>query len=259
MATDEPTRIIDLALLGQTSFDSAMPSGSAVLAHPLPSVGDYVVSRLEGRSLVRSHAMSVHRVDAEPVTGPSPAPALQFADADVRLPGVDRTLDTSELDDLRLREGGYMSFTGAAGNAHTVRVQQVAKSGRASTVWDSTKAGDGDVYALSLARPGTYRLQNTADGAEARVVVSYPRRGSRPYRPAAPATIRCTEGKLEPNAVSLGPLQGLVVQIGAPARIVIELVEPDDGPGADETHGGDDNRPVPKGRRRVASYERPTD
>ena len=239
MAHDERPRSVDLAALGQTHFDSATPSGSAVVAHRLPTAGDYVVSRLDGRSLVRTHAMSVRAaVDDATDLGRTPAPALQFADEEVRLPGVGRTLATEELDSLRMREGGVASFTGAAGSEHTARIQQVSKAGRPSTVWDSTKLVAGDLYALSIARPGTYAMRNTADGSEATVVVTYPVRGNRAYRPATPVTVRCTERGFEATEVTLGPLQGLVVQVEAPARVVIDLVEADDGPerGEPRTH-----------------------
>jgi hypothetical protein len=158
-----------------------------------------------------------------------------------------------------MREGGVVSFTGAAGIEHTGRIQQVSKAGRASTVWDSTKLVAGDLYALSIARPGTYSMRNSADGAEATVVVTYPVRGNRAYRPAAPVTVRCTERGFEPKEVTLGPLQGLVVQVEAPARVVIDLVEADDGPDRSETRTRVDRRAQAarvKTKRRVASLHR---
>ncbi|HKY13524.1 MAG TPA: hypothetical protein VJM33_01275 [Microthrixaceae bacterium] len=257
MAHDERPRSVDLATLGQTHFDSAMPSGSAVVGHPLPAAGDYVVSRLEGRSLVRTHAMAVRAtVDDDTNLGRMPAPALQFADEEVRLPSVGRTLAAEEIDALRLREGGVASFTGAAGTEHTARIQQVSKAGRATTVWDSTKLVAGDLYALSIGRPGTYRMRNSADGSEATVVVTYPVRGKRGYRPAAPVTVRCTERGFDAKEVTIGPLQGLVVQVEAPARVVIDLVEADDGPERDKPRARVDRRAQAaraKTKRRVAT------
>jgi hypothetical protein len=247
-------RSVNLDQLAQTSFDSAIPSGSAIVAHPLTTAGDYVVSRLDGRSLVQSHSLTVLGVDSDEVAGRTVAASLQFVGTEVRAPAVKRTLEAHELERLDLREGGYASFTGAPGTAETARVQRVTAKGRASTVWESTKLVEGDVYALSIGRPGLYRVRNTVDDTEARLVVTYPKVGNKPYRPAAPVTVRCGEASIEPSEITLGPLQGLVVQIGAPARIVIDLVEPDDGPDREQPTGKAGERRPADGRRRVASF-----
>ncbi len=249
-------RSVNLDQLAQTSFDSAIPSGSAIVAHPLQTAGDYVVSRLDGRSLVQSHALVVRAADDDAAADRTVTASLQFAGTEVRVPAVRRTLETHELETLDLREGGYASFTGPAGSSETARVQRVTAKGRASTEWESTKLVDGDVYALSIGRPGRYRMRNTVDGAEAQVVVTYPKVGNKPYRPATPVTVRATEASLTPAEITLGPLQGLVVQIGAPARIMIELIEADDGPDRKEQTKGDRHRRAAEGRRRVASLER---
>ena len=157
-----------------------------------------------------------------------------------------------------MQAGGYATFTSEIGGARSARLQRVSDSGRVSTLWDSTKLVDGDVFVVSLVLAGRYEVRNTVDDAHASVRVVYPKLSRTPYQPAAPATISCTAGNFDPDELQVGPMQGLVISIAAPARIVINLVEPEEAPDPmAQVDTGPPRGPQGKGRLRLGTYRRP--
>lgn len=134
---------------------------------------------------------------------------------------------------------GYVVFhvtRGSGGfSVHVRRAEEDPKT----QVFNSQQLGEGDIFSASIIRPGTYSVVNQlAKGkASAEVVVSYPEIGKTAYRPPAPVHVQVTQRGFDPARIELKPGQGVVFEVKAPARIVSELVRPDDGP----TH----NRPGP--------------
>jgi len=49
------------------------------------------------------------------------------------------------------------------------------------------------VFGLTLIRPGRYALQNTIARTKAEIVVTYPKVGKTPYRPADPLQVEATK------------------------------------------------------------------
>jgi hypothetical protein len=126
---------------------------------------------------------------------------------------------------------GYVVFHVSGGSGgYSVHVRRASES-REEKVFNSQQLGDGDVFAASIIRPGTYQVINPLTKAEASLVVAYPEAGKTAYRPPAPVRVQVGRGGFEPKRVELKPLQGLMFDIKAPARIVISLAKPDDGPG----------------------------
>jgi hypothetical protein len=106
--------------------------------------------------------------------------------------------------------------------------------------YDSRRLAPGDIFAGVLMHPGRYSLRNELSDASAEITVPYPKVGKTPYRPPAPLDVQCAN-EIKPRKINLHPLQGLNVHVVEPARVRIELVEPDAGPGA---------RPQARGSRR---------
>jgi hypothetical protein len=99
-------------------------------------------------------------------------------------------------------------------------------------VFDSRKLAPGDIFAASMLRPGRYALTNTISKARGEIVVAYPQPGGRPAGQLDPINIECLDKEFRPAQVRLESAQGTVYRMRAPGRIVITLVEPDDGPQA---------------------------
>lgn len=201
----------------QTTFDSASPVGSAVVAHRFDGEGDYDIH--VGRSGDSARRMAL-------VVG---AGGPDGAHGAVAIDTTPTTSDAVTVRRGRLAVGGYASFsTPSARGADTVIIAR--RRGSESDEFDSRRLGPGDVYGLTLVRPGVYSVRNTHDDAAGRIVVDYPVVGARPYRPAEPLRVSCMRNQLVPSEIRIGPGQGIVFEIETDARLLIDLVEPDDGP-----------------------------
>ncbi len=249
---------VNLSQLDQTSFDSATPDGNCVVAHPIDEPGSYIIAHQRGRQPLRSRSLRVRARDAD--SSGVIAPGLKFRGGDVLASAASGSGAATGGTDVNgenvdLETGGYVSFTGPRGNGETARLQRFSARGRHRTVWSTARLGDRDVFALSIARPGRYRITNTVDKMAGTIVVTYPELGRKGYRPADPVRIVCGPRGFDVKLVELGPLQGLVVNIETKARITVDLVEPDDGP-VTKGPGTKPERPELKGRRRVATLDR---
>lgn len=102
---------------------------------------------------------------------------------------------------------------------------------KGKTVFDSRRLRDGDLYAVTLLRPGRYEVRAKKGKARGEVRVAYPDRRGRKTERKPPARITLVDGGLEPSEVELDPAQGLVFEVKDDrAAIDVELIEPDDGP-----------------------------
>ena len=154
-----------------------------------------------------------------------------------------------DIDLSKLPADADCGCDGSAGSAFVVRLRgyavfhvSSALGGYAVTisstgekpvrVFDSRELAPGDIFAASMLRPGRYSLTNTITKAKGEIVVAYPKTGGRPSGELDPITIECGEKEFKPARIVLQTAQGQVYHIKARARLVIELVEADDGPQA---------------------------
>jgi len=142
---------------------------------------------------------------------------------------------------------GYVLFRVSQGpGGHSVHVRRAREdqrsggrtdddrlgAGREERVFNSQQLGEGDVFAASIIRPGAYKVANSGGRGQGVVVVSYPQVGKEPYRPPEAVRVQVTREGMVPQRVELKPGQGLIFDIvQGPARIVVALTKPDDGPG----------------------------
>jgi len=128
---------------------------------------------------------------------------------------------------------GYVVFHVSRGSGgfsvHVRRAEEDTKE----KVFNSQELDEGDFFSAAIIRPGIYSVVNRLAKAKAEVVVSYPEIGKTAYRPPEPVRVQAGPKGFEPAHIELKPGQGLVFDVKAPARIVLELVKADDGPGYD--------------------------
>ncbi len=74
-------------------------------------------------------------------------------------------------------------------------------------------------------------MTNARSKARASLTVAYPPKAFSGYRPPEALRVEVTERGFHPEKIELMPAQGLIFDCHAPARIVITLERPDDGPG----------------------------
>ena len=258
--------ISDLPVFTQTSFDSGALSGLGAVVHRLTQAGEHRVTVLQGEKPIQTFPMRVTAKPAQPpALGPHPLPAAAgpvelHVDLGRALaaPGQVAAL---RPEDMAVVEQGYAVFhapPGSSGLAVQLNAPQ-AETGAPS--FDSRKLQNGDIFAVTLLRPGRYSLTNSlhsagappapgGTGVQGEIRVSYPVIGDKPYSPPDPLQVQVGEGGFQPSSIQLQPMQGLIFHIGnTAARIQIELVEPDDGPPAG---------PAPRGHGPLFRWQRPT-
>jgi hypothetical protein len=96
--------------------------------------------------------------------------------------------------------------------------------------YDSRSLAEGDVFTAIVLRPGAYSIVNSITKAKAELVVNYPKRGEKRYRPPEPVRVICQQKSFEPARVQIDPGQGVIFESRAYSRIQITLEKPDDGP-----------------------------
>jgi hypothetical protein len=145
--------------------------------------------------------------------------------------------DDSPENHFTVNPRGYVVFHVSSGSGgFSVHVRRADEDPK-TQVFNSQELGVGDLFSASIIRPGTYSVVNqlAKTNAQAVVVVSYPVIAKTAYRPPAPVHVQVDPKGFEPARIELKPGQGLVFEVKAPARIVVELVKPDDGPGHDQS------------------------
>jgi hypothetical protein len=260
--------VLDQRFLRQTRFDSALPAGTGVVVHRFARDGEFQLHVRRGEETVQRVRVNVGRGPggrddddsggkhggprqgrpagaADPLAAePPPAGGTEAPTARVVALDVTTLLRPSAqppaLDDLPSR--GYLSITSSQPMAEHHIV--VGTGDKADDVLDTRRLGSRSLFAVTLIRPGRYRLVNAVTGSEAAVVVTYPQLGKTPYRPPAALEIQCTADGFGAREFRISPAQGIVFRFATESRIQLELVEPDDGP-----EGG---QPRPK-----ASFRRP--
>jgi hypothetical protein len=224
---------INRALIEQTTFDSATPTGTAVVVHRFEQSGEYDINVMRDDEVIDRLRLNVpeqptsERGEAQ-AAGATTGQALPGAVAVVDLasaivkPATDRR--------LAIAAGGYVTFTAPAGAVRLGATVARAGAEEGDVEFDSRRLRPGDLFAVTLIRPGRYVATNTAIGASLDIQVTYPVIGSTPYRPPDPANVECNADGFSVDALTLGPAQGVVFHISTETRIQIELAEPDDGP-----------------------------
>lgn len=237
----------DQNLFTQVGLDSGSLTMLGSVVHSFQEPGEY--------------RGSVHKVDGEQATfyitvdKNSPAAHVNIDLASLKEysgKAEKDCCDDEKTNHFTVNPKGYVMFHVSAGNGgfsvHVRRTEEDPKE----KVFNSQRLGEGDIYSAVLLRPGTYSVRNQlvsdddndkAKGKEkkkegATVVVSYPEMDKTAYRPPEPVRVQVNPRDMEPARINLKPAQGLVFDIKTAARIVIELVKPDDGPG--------DDRPSPR-------------
>lgn len=112
---------------------------------------------------------------------------------------------------------GYVLFHASSGYGYSAIVSD--SLGR--MVFNSTKLGNGDLFAVSLLEPGSYSMKNSVDSSLGVASVSLPEKMFGRLGELQTQYIDVSEKKLDPPRMELISSQGLVFRIKSQARIVI--------------------------------------
>jgi hypothetical protein len=224
-------------LFAQTTLDSGALTMLGAVIHNFAEAGIYHGTVFRGTETIARFQLMV---DSE-----SPAMQADIDLATLKTPPECCCGEPGSEQLFSVNPKGYAVFfvsRGAGGYAvHVARVpaegekeQQSRKM--AALAFDSRELKEGDLFAATLIRPGTYAVTNKNAKATGQITVAYPKAGKTPYRPPEPVYVESTAEAFRPAKIAVEASQGQVYRVKVPSRIKIELVKPDDGPGIAPVH-----------------------
>ena len=208
--------VLNRAVFTRRAFDSRALTVLATLIHHFQEVGDCDLFVQRGGQVVfRTH---VHVVAED---------APRQIDVDLAaLPQAETGCGCEGAAGYTLAAGGVMTFHAAEGIGQYV-VKITRRSGREKhVVLDSSEViPAGDLFAVTLVRPGTYEVRGPRSSG--RIHVSLPKKDEG-YRPDQPVLVELTKrGTFKPRAVRILAGQTVVFLCTIPAQISVEMARPD--------------------------------
>jgi hypothetical protein len=198
-------------VLTTSTFDSGALGVLAYVVHRFPAGRYSAIVQRDGqdagstRFVVDDASTSMQlTIDLASVAAPARAAASCACDSGADIP--------------TLSSKGYVLFyvSGGAGEYSVVAHEEAG----AAPAFDSTKLGDGDVFAATPLEPAGYSMANQAGKASGAIQVIPVPEGTNP-RESPPQYVDVTADSFDPANVSVHSAQGLVFRVKGPARIVI--------------------------------------
>lgn len=228
---------INQQMIMQTVLDSGELAMLGAVIHNFSKPGEYHGAVIKGKQTASTFHLTVDE----------DSPAMQV---DVDLAALTqrtsgRSVTPCECEDEKTPEdaphytvnprGQTLFYVSQGAGGYAVQVNRVNER---PILFDSRELQDGDLFAATLIRPGSYQLTNARAGSKGGVTVAYPTPGKTAYQPPEPVTIEVTDkgfvvaGDKQKNLdkLEIKAAQGQIYRIKTPSRIRLELVKPDDGP-----------------------------
>ncbi|HVP22991.1 MAG TPA: hypothetical protein VMS77_03665 [Conexivisphaerales archaeon] len=217
---------MDANLYTQIGLDSGSLTMLGTVVHSIPEPGEYRGVLHRGDSV---EAVFYVKVDKESAS----------AQANIDL----SALGESSSDECKCHSGhhsgahhfvvnprGYVVLHVSKGSGGYFVVIEKAEENSRAKPFDSRSLQEGDLFAATILRPGTYSFTNLSTKAQGEVVVPYPVVGKFANPPPAPLRITSTRVSHEPKRIVVQAGQGMIFEPKVPSRFKIELVKADDGP-----------------------------
>lgn len=213
---------INWHIFTQTGLDSGSLTMLGAVIHKFSEPGEYIGTILRENKDVGSFRLSVDK----------DCPAMQVdIDLATLLRSTRARAKCESNGRFMVNPNGYVVFYVSHGpGGYAVVVGRIGEEGETKRLFDSRKLREGDMFAVTMIRPGTYSVTNVNTDAKGEIVVAYPKVGKVPYRPPNPVSIECTEKAFSPDKIKIEPAQGQVYLFKTQSRINITLIKPDDGP-----------------------------
>lgn len=213
---------INWPMLTQSGLDSGSLTMLGVVIHKFSESGEYIGTILRKSKDVGSFRLSVGK----------DCPTMQVdIDLETVVKSTRALARRKSNGKFAVNPDGYVVFHVSRGlGGYTVVVDRISEDSKTERLFDSSKLMEGDMFAVTMIRPGTYSVANVYTDAQGEIVVAYPKVGKVPYRPLKPVSIKCTEKGFSPDKIKIKPAQGQVYNLKTQSRIKITLIKPDDGP-----------------------------
>lgn len=193
------------------------------IAHPIKEEGEYLgIINLKNQEIARFSL----KVDAD-----SKETQVDIDFAEVHKQSFQKSSDG--LLKYNLNSKGYLMLYASSGpGGYHISLKKI-KGKTVKSVFDSKSLSKGDLFILTLLRPGDYELIEKSSRSVSKITVTYPKVEKKPFSPGKPVTISIldTGFSSKAKAIKVDPGQGIVMQIkSTKSAIVAKLVKPDDGP-----------------------------
>ncbi|WP_376790726.1 hypothetical protein [Thermoflexus sp.] len=205
--------VLNRPVFAQRAFDSQALTVLTTLFHRFPEAGDYDLWVWQGERLIHRAQVSV------------------VAEGGPHQIHLDLATLTEVNKPYSLAVGGVIGFYVSHGvGRYHVKIVQITRREKAVRLDSSDVIPAGDLFAVTLVRPGIYRVLQAEGKGEGEIRVRLPR-GER-YRPdqATRVTIG-KEGMMEPHAVEILAGQSVVFWCTVPTSLRIEWMREEEAAG----------------------------
>jgi len=212
--------IINRGTIIQNGFDSGRLSPLCVVIHKFPNAGEFQGKVYQDDKPVGSFRLSVNKSSGNKQVN---------IDLATLTPGEPRQPGVQSTERFDLQPGGNAVFyvsSGRGGNA--VTVNQIGLPN--FVVFDSRSLDKGDVFLVTLLRPGQYKMTNTVSKIESQVKVNYPAAASAPMKSLALQTTTVGAKQFGATMLEMQAIQGLAVQCNTPTRLTMQITQTFDKP-----------------------------
>lgn len=209
---------VNIQLLNTTNFDSGALGMLAMVLHQFSTAGNYRATIMEKGFRVTDVNFQVKEKSEVMQLDIDLAKAVRDAKARPEKCGSRTEEQTSKV----VSPMGYVLFHASSGDGYSV----IVSNGDSEEVFDSTKLGAGDIFAVSLLEPSKYSMKNTMGSAAGEILVRLKPDLAKQINTIETRHIEVSEKKFDPERIELASSQGLVFRIVSAARIVVEKKDP---------------------------------
>lgn len=211
--------ILNRRLFSALAFDSGSLGVLASIVHQFNATGRYAVSVLQQGERVGSTAFEVDEASTVmqltiDLSAVHSAVNIAEADCDCRHDSVRMAASTPVVSPK-----GYVLFHASQGDGYAFLAG--LDQPNVLPVFDSTRLGPGDLYALSLIKPDTYVMSNSTGEATGTITVTFQHKGTAAFKAPDTQYIDASSARFAPQHVEVTATQGIVFRVQDAARIVI--------------------------------------
>ncbi|MDQ5824866.1 MAG: hypothetical protein M3441_11780 [Chloroflexota bacterium] len=209
--------VLNRAVFTQKALDSGALTVLATLFHRFPERGNYDL-------FVQRRQEVIHRSNIRVVAENAPN-QINVDLASLAESGADR--DCPPEEGYTLAVGGVMGFYASQGTGqYSVRIEEIT-SREKRTLLDSNEAvPEGGLFAVTLVRPGTYRVANADARGEGEIRVRLPKEEK--FRVDQPTLVECGRDGFKPKRLDMFAGQSVVFNCTTRCRIRVELTKPEE-------------------------------
>jgi len=210
-------------LFTQIGLDSGSLGVLGSIVHPLIEKGDYRGTVIKDGRDTSDFTITVNE-------NGKPDLSIDLATISTNQVNTEDCCKPCETRDQQfsVRPGGHVVFYASKGSqSYAAQLSQVNEK---KQLFNSQLIGKDDLFAASILRPGKYKVTVNEKYEVGSLIVTYPPVNvKKAYIPDDPLKIEISEKTMSPEQAKIGPAQGLIFYPESDMRIVIKLIEPDDG------------------------------